>query len=339
MRAREMRGSAAGGRAALKGAGRGDARSPDIAIPSPTNLLGEPAETGAYRRYVRENLGRSRLLFRLGDLRYAVFSANEGLELCVKAYLLHYRAIVDPSVMGHFPHSLLIKSIRKSAELFGKQNPGEAGLVRQTTAYLDELAALFKKLKNPGARVALWKRSLGADPVGDEQELLDGLGPLATEWSEQYPQARAGPLQGGPGGGRVGFMSADRGALRAPLLALFHQKFELTGGTRTVPLPGSGDVPVAEALYHGRLIALTELFLHTTAIVNGYVHQQMSRYPTQVDGVDSGEVYARHRGGVGRLLVKIHGACGALLPHLDSRQPPPPPPPFPQDVREALAQE
>ena len=323
----------------MKGVGRGGLPGPRIAVPPPKDLLGKPAETGAYRRYVLENLGRSRLLFGLGDLRYAVFSANEGLELCVKAYLLHYRAIADPAVAGHFPHPFLIKSIRKSAELFGKQNPGEAGLVRQTAAHLDELRDFFKKLKHPGARVALWKGSLGADLVGDEQELIDGLGPLATEWSGQYPQARADLLQVGPGGGRVGFMSAEWGALRAPLLALFHQKFELTGGPRTVPLPGSGDVPVAEALYHGRLIALTELFLHTTAIVNGYVHQQISRYPTQIDGVDSSEVYTRHRDGVGQLLAKIHGACNALLPHLDSRLPPPPPPPPPQDVHEARAQE
>lgn len=72
-------------------------------------------------------------------------------------------------------------------------------------------------------------------------------------------------------------------------------------------------------------------------MVNGYVHHQMSRYPTPIDGVDSSKVYARHRDGVGRLLAKIRGAYGALLPHLDSRLPPPPP--FPRDVHEALARE
>lgn len=323
----------------MSGAGCGDACSPDIAIPSSKELLGEPANVGAYVKYARENMDRSRLLFQGAYLRYAIFSANEGLELCVKAYLLHYKAIANPIDAGHFPLLSIVRSLRKSSELFGVANPGESDMVRQTASLLDELKGLFTKLKNRQARVALWKKSLGVALGDGDQKLLRELGPLATEWSGQYPQARAGPLQGGPGGGPVGFMSAPWGALRAPLLVLFHQNFEPAGGTPMVSLLGSKEIPAAEALYMGRLNALMEMFLHTTAIVNGYVHQQISRYPTQIDGVDSSEVYARHRGGVGRLLAKIYGACGALLPHLDSRLPPPPPPPFPRRVREALGRE
>lgn len=323
----------------MRSAGCGDACIPDIAIPSSKELLSEPANVGAYVKYARENMDRSRLLFQRGDLRYAVFSANEGLELCVKAYLLHYKAIANPIDAGHFPPLSIVRSLRKSSDLFGVANPGETDLVRQTASMLDEVEDLFRKLKSRKARVALWKKSLGVALEYGDQKPLRELGPLATEWSGQYPQAQAGPLQGVSSGGRVGFMSAEWGAIRAPLLALFHQKFALTGGTPMVSLLGSREIPAAEALYMGRLTALMEMLLHTTAIVNGSVHQQISRYPTQIDGVDSGEVYARHRGGVGRLLVKIHGACGALLPHLDRRLPPPPPPPFPQDVREALAWE
>ena len=310
----------------MKGAGSGGPPEPRIVVPPAMDLLGRPADIGAYLRYARENVDRSKLLLQRGDLRYALFSANEGLELCVKAYLLHYKAIDDPIDAGHFPHTALIRSVRKDAALFRAANSSEADMMRQTAAYLAELDGLFKKLKDRRRRVALWKKSLGVDPGGGEQKLLDELGPLATEWSGQRSQARPGSRRGGQGGESVGLLPPTWGGLRAPLLSLFHQNFEHAGDSSTISLPGGVELPAAEALYFGQVIALTELFLYTTAIVHGSVHQQISRYPTQIDGVDSAEVYARHRDGVERLLGRIYGACGMLMRHLDRRSPPPPPP-------------
>ena len=311
----------------MKGAGSGGPPEPRIVVPPAMDLLGRPADIGAYLRYARENVDRSKLLLQRGDLRYAIFSANEGLELCVKAYLLHYKAIDDPIDAGHFPHTALIRSVREKAASFGEENPGEADLVRQTAERLDEVEGLFKKLRDRRRRVALWKKSLGVDLGGGEQKLLDELGPLATEWSGQGSQAGPGSRRGEQGGECVGLLPPTWGGLRAPLLSLFHQNFEHAGDSSTISLPGGVEFPAAEALYTGQVIALTELFLYTTAMVNGSVHQQISRYPTQIDGVDSAEVYARHRDGVERLLGRIYGACGMLMRHLDWRSPPPPPPP------------
>ena len=310
----------------MKGAGSGGPPEPRIVVPPAMDLLGRPADIGAYLRYARENVDRSKLLLQRGDLRYALFSANEGLELCVKAYLLHYKAIDDPIDAGHFPHAAIIRSVREKAASFGEENPGEADLVRQTAERLDEVEALFKKLRDRRRRVALWKKSLGVDLGGGEQKLLDELGPLATEWSGQGSQAGPGSRRGGQGGESVGLLPPTWGGLRAPLLSLFHQNFEHADASSTISLPG-GEVLVAKALYISQLIALTELFQHTTAMVNGSVHQQISRYPTQIDGVDSAEVYARHKDGVERLLGRIYGACGMLMQHLDRRSTPPPPPP------------
>lgn len=307
---------------------------PRAVLPPVKDMIGEPAKVGAYLQYARENVDRSRLLFQRADLRYAVFSANEGLELCVKAYLLHYKAIAVLIVTGHLPHKFLIRSMRESLAQFERGGPGDTSLVLQMTSNLDKLGDLFGKLEKHKAKVALWKKSVGADLGRNDQKVLDSLRPLATEWGGQEPQARPGFPQEKPSG----FMQARQGELRDTLLKMFHQKFERADGSRTIPLPGV-EGTVVEALYHGRLTAQMELFLHTTAIVNGYVHQQISRYLTQIDGVDSSEVYARHRDGAGRLLAKICGACGALLPHLDNRLPPPPPPLFPRYVREALGRE
>lgn len=310
----------------MKGAGSGGPPEPRIVVPPAMDLLGRPADIGAYLRYARENVDRSKLLLQREDLRYALFSANEGLELCVKAYLLHYKAIDDPIDAGHFPHMAIIRSVREKAASFGEENPGEADLVRQTAERLDEVEDLFKKLRDRRGRVALWKKSLGVDLGGGEQKLLDELGPLATEWSGQGSHAGTGSRRGAQGGESVGLLPPTWGGLRAPLLSLFHQNFEHADASSTISLLG-GEVLVAKALYIGQLIALTELFRHTTAMVNGSVHQQISRYPTQIDGVDSAEVYARHKDGVERLLGRIYGACGMLMQHLDRRSPPPPPPP------------
>lgn len=311
----------------MKGAGNGG--PPDfIVVPPARGLLGKPADVSVYRRYALENVGRSKFLFQRRDLRYSVFSANEGLEICVKAYLLHYKAITDPIVAGHFPHRAIIKSVRENSALFGEANPGEVDLVLQTTVYLDELEGLFSKLRSRKVRVALWKKSLGVDLGSGDQKLLSELGPLAAEWSGQGSQARTDSRQGRPDKKPIGFLSATWSKLRTPLLALFHQKFEQVGASPTISLHGS-KVPVAEALYIGQLVALTDLFLHTTTIVDGFVHQQISRYPTQIDGVDSAELYAQHVDGVARLLGRIYNACDMLLPHLDSRSPPPLPPLLP----------
>ena len=308
----------------MRGAGRGG--RPPIAIPPSADLVGEPADIGAYLQYARENMDRSRMLLQRDDLRYALFSANEGLELCVKAYLLHYKIITDPVVAGHFPYAAIIDSLRKSTEQFGDHNPDSAGLVRQTEATLDKFEALFKKLRNRRARISLWKESLGIKLGTGEQKLLDGLGLSAPEWSTAGLQTPAGSQQEELGSGPEEIASIMPEELRAPLLALFYRKFPRPDSRPTVTLLGGREMPAGKALYVGRLVALVELFLYTTIIVSSSAHQQISRYPTQIDGFDSAEVYVRHRDGVERLLNKIYGACDMLLRRLDGQPPAPPGP-------------
>lgn len=85
--------------------------NPSRAGTPPKDIAGDPAGIGEYLRYAQENIRRSRMLFKKGDLRYAVFSANEGLELFVKAHMLHYKIIDRAIVAGHFPYPAVVDSM------------------------------------------------------------------------------------------------------------------------------------------------------------------------------------------------------------------------------------
>lgn len=308
----------------MRGAGSGGRQGHSFTVPPFAELVEEPADIGACLRHARENVDRNRMPLQRGGLRHALFSANEGLELCARAYLPHCRAIADPAVARNFPYAAIISSMRKITGQFGKHNHAGAGPVRQAATAMDKFEPLLKKLGGPRARAALWKKSPGSELVAGEQKLPDGLGLAASGRGRPELQTPASFQQEEPSRRLTAIAPITPDEHLATLPGVFHGEFKRSGSRPMASLLGGREIPAAKAPHVGRLFAPAELFLCTTAIVNGFIRQQISRHHAQIDGVASTEVHARHRGAVGLLPNKIYGACD-MLPRRLGGQPLAPP--------------
>ena len=79
----------------------------------PKDTADDQVEIEEYLQYAQENIKTSRILFKEGYLRYAIFSANEGLELLAKAHMLRYKIIDKAITAKHFPYPAAITAMIK----------------------------------------------------------------------------------------------------------------------------------------------------------------------------------------------------------------------------------
>ena len=83
-----------------------------------------------------------------------------------------------------------------------------------------------------------------------------------------------------------------------------------------LPMPGNRGIPYGEALVAGRIFALVELIIHMDVIARSFPHQQIARYPTLIDGVDSKALYTAHNDDVKNLLGQIYTSSDMLMRQL-----------------------
>ena len=76
-----------------------------------------------------------------------------------------------------------------------------------------------------------------------------------------------------------------------------------------------------KALDARRTLALAELAFFAGVIVHSSAHQQISRYPTLIDGVDAREIYAERKDDVEKLLELIYLASEVLIKQLQCGSP------------------
>ena len=138
------------------------------------DLGGEPKEISAYLKYAQENIKRSKALFKKGDLRYAVFSANEGLELCVKAHMLRYKIIPKAIVAGHFPYPQAVALMVKITKSSARSGMVTKEMAHQSLKMLQMIKGLFDAIKN--IRIIIWKTSLNIELETLRKNMLTNVG-------------------------------------------------------------------------------------------------------------------------------------------------------------------
>lgn len=277
----------------------------------PENRAGGAAGIDLYLEYARENIERSRILFDRGDLRYAVFSANEGLELCVKAHMLHYGIIDNAVAAGHFPYFAAVTKMREITKSIIKASPADKKRLEQALASLVTLEKAFKMMKQKEMQIALWKLSLSMPLADCDEKCLDRFPGDLSSWGKKIHQMESGPRHAREQdhGARQPDGHADpRPAVRATL----GDENGRPAGFWPEPPPGGEGVAPARASVTKPLLALAPLIVLLDIISMSFAHQQISRYPTQIDGVDSRTLYMKNRDGVKGLLERIYAVSARL---------------------------
>lgn len=286
---------------------------PRRAAMPPGDPAGDPAEIEAYLEYAQENIERSRKLFKSGDLRYAIFSANEGLELFVKAHMLRYKIIGKARTAGHFPYPAVVESMKEVTKSNIDKNPANKKQLEQALDLLCTLEDVFNVEKN--LQLEIWKSSLNVSLPDKKRRRVEKFWKRLDDWGKEMIQIqdrRQRPSKQGPDR----LTPAEQDEFFAAILGVFKEKTGGSKGSQTLLLPRKKRMAYSSALYMGRLFALVELIVHMRAVVRSFVHQQVSRYPTQIDGVDSREIYMDHKDDVKALLKEIYATSTVLLRHL-----------------------
>ena len=151
----------------------------------PKGPAGDPVEIDTYLQYAQENIERSRMLLEKGDLRYAVFSANEGLELLAKAHMLRYKIIDRAIAAGHFPYHAAVKEMVKITKSNIEKNPPNKKQLEQSLDALQTLEEAFDIMKKKELEAPLWKLSLNIELADDEKKRVDKLNKKFLEWNEK----------------------------------------------------------------------------------------------------------------------------------------------------------
>lgn len=87
---------------------------PRRAVMPPKDFGADPAETDLCLPCGRANIERSRMLLEKANLRHAVFSANEGLELLVKADMLRCKTIDRATAAGRLAYHAAAGEMERS---------------------------------------------------------------------------------------------------------------------------------------------------------------------------------------------------------------------------------
>lgn len=287
---------------------------------SPKDRPAVPARIVPYLAYAQENLKRSRMLFKKGDLRYAAFSANEGLELSVKAYMLHYKIIDEAEAARHFPYPAAVKKMVEITESSIGRDPPNGERRKQALEALDVLGKAFAMMAKKELRTQLWKSSMRIRLADGNREQFDRFRDRLLEWNEKMLQVQGAQQQVHEQDHAICTPDVQSNFF-ATVLGLFREKSGRRKSSEIILLPGGKKMQYKKAIELGQLIALAELFNHLGVIAPSFAHQQISRYPTQIDGIDSQKIYNERKADLKSLLKRIHAVSKGFLKHLECGTP------------------
>ena len=289
--------------------------TPSHAGMPPESRAVAPVEIEPYLEYARENIERSRMLFGKGDLRYAVFSANEGLELCVKAYMLHYGIITKAVAAGHFPYPAAVKKMIETTKSNIGRNPPNKKQLEQALDLLYNLQKAFDMMKNKDLQAQLWKSSLSIRLADNKREEFDKFWKAVSDWGAKMTQIQTGhqhPCEQT----RDKCIFVEQSKLIATASNVNKDKSSRREAyTSRSPL-NNKKISGNDVLDTEQLFAQANMIILLGVVAPSSAHQQISRYPTKLDGVDSQKIYAKHKDDVKNLLAKIYFAVEKILKHL-----------------------
>lgn len=282
---------------------------------SPKDSASHPSEIWAWLQYAWENIERSRMLLAKGDLRYAVFSASEGLELLVKAYMLRYKLIDGAKAAGHFPYPAVVKAMKKIVVSNMGKNPPDKERRERALNSLRALEGAFTMVKEGKLAVPMRKSSLNIKLDADEKKRVDEFWEKICEWLQEMAQIQGRqPLPSSQGADKL-----TPAKIAKLFVVHFETNKEKTPRFKDSPQPSQmenktmlpSSTPNMEQIY-----VLTELILYIHPILRSSAHQQISRYPTLISGIDSQKIYVEHRDDVEKLIENIHTMSEILLEEL-----------------------
>ncbi|MGQ0794836.1 MAG: HEPN domain-containing protein [Nitrosopumilaceae archaeon] len=295
-----------------------------------------------YRSFIEQanvDLERAEKLYSDGnDYGFAIFSAQQGLEKYLKAYLLKIELFHDPKDLGHLAfHSILKRIIEFIQEMknLDTKYPVFNFFIDAIIIYFENQRKIIEEIRNSKKlQKLLWKVSLGMQTHDMEEikiakQLLSSLDKGKIECHTALLNVFKFMMITNP----------------APTIKLDEKtENEVLEMTAKIFLPILENKPATYDVseLYGKLISIMkpywitsqmmdektfEIFIRfndliftvncITEMVFAYCHEQISRYPIMIDGINSRTLYKENKDRVLNLIQQIKEKCGKIQSKLD----------------------
>lgn len=287
-----------------------------------------------YRDFVQQaeiDLDRSTKLFESKDYGGAMFSAQQGLEKYLKAYLLKLNIFSNPKELGHVQYGKIFESV---IEIISKREKidGFTPILESLKNMLEKFKNLAKNIEtNPQVKILAWKESLKIPLTSNENSINQGL---ATSFREEVNEFENN-MQNLISRGDVFDLSFLDGVdqsqipenikntieLIKKLNNQFNEIFKNSNSSSEMMKTmfemmsqmsyGKGTNTLSKGktdeLMKG-LVLLKSLNWFDMAMKT-YPHEEISRYSTDIDNQTSIELYQKYSNNVGELITETKATC------------------------------
>ena len=275
--------------------------------------------------YADENLARSDELFTKNDLRYAVFSAHEALELCLKAYLLKYEIISNPKDAGHlaYPTILLKLSEEFKKEIRNPSTSQNKNLWLSASQHLENIRSVINDMKDFKKCIILWKISINIPLDKNEEEIrqnilkklklstttqIENLGTyvFTPQFEAKITKPNIDPDLKQIGDIMKKYYNKSKNDINSDISNFGHELYTASKDFLTGK-KGEISQQVAASILKQFAILRTMNWMHM--MVFSFSHQQISRYPTEIDQSTAKKLYQENKESVKTFIQKIDSTC------------------------------
>lgn len=278
-----------------------------------------------YIDYADENLFRSALLIEKNDWRYAVFSAHEALELYLKAYLLKYEIISKPKDAGHLAYPAIFIKLADEfkSEIRNPSTNQDKNLWLSALPHLENIKSVINDMRDFRNCVSVWKSSINIPLNKNEQEQLQNILKKLKQsttiqiekmgssvFTPQFESKMTNPSVN-PDVKQIGnimkkYYAEASKDINSDLSNLGLELFSASEGFLTGK-KGALSQKVINSVFRQFVILRTMNWM--PRMVFSFSHQQISRYPTEINQSTAKKLYQENKESVKTFIQAIDSTC------------------------------
>jgi len=280
----------------------------------------------------QKDIKRSRLLFEKEDYGFAAYSTEQGIEKYLKAYLMKINIIKNPDKLGHLTYPRLLEEIIISLkdQRYDSQNDEPINqFFDASIKFFESYSNIFTGFERSlPKKILCWKESLKIDLNDEEKKIVVGL---TTELNKIKNDFLFGIISSGQSMSQTKQTTTPKLdppgiAKLVALLQRWLQAFTTNTSLNIEKELNEFQVIIAPALYGMKENSLSrkdsDFFLKYLGVVRtfqwidpviaAYPHEEIGRYPFDIDGTTPTEIYKERKDELSNLLKMIELACSQI---------------------------
>lgn len=292
------------------------------------------------------DLQRAKNLFSSDDFGFSAYCAQQALEKYIKSYFYKLDLIENNNTyrFGHMPLSAILSDIKRETRRIEHQQRNNrlfSNMLKPLISLYKPLMDIFHEMKEPEQKILWWKYSLNlpsATQIFDEKlkvmsKSLSKFNNTLNLYNEQQLDPNLNKIQQTfpKDFERILTLRDDMKDMAEAAIELNLDKMkQKQGGIENISnllesfdeLQNS-DEPIGKFIQGDmkRLMAYTRgVILHCGTIMKSFPHEDIGRYPTEIDGKESTLLYAENHEGLLLLINEISDVCDKIKTQIDISQ-------------------